>query len=183
MTTTAVRRWRIPGVTLGTSAEHTSWWGGRGEFIYLLPSVAGWRLLGLGGCEHPSGINWRGWKEPPGRRLASCSRSSEARAHGWDWWVCSSPAWHWDTRTRALEETAIWDFFFFWPHCRAYRTLVPQNKPMPLAMEARSRKHWTAREFSGHFLKKSCHGGQRTMVLQSSSLSDSSNDLTAHLQN
>ena len=40
-------------------------------------------------------------------------------------------------------------FWFFWPHHTACGILVPRPgiEPVPLAVEAQSPNHWTAREF------------------------------------
>ena len=39
-------------------------------------------------------------------------------------------------------------FFFFWPYCTAYGNLVPWlgTESIPLALEAQSLNHWTAKE-------------------------------------
>ena len=44
-------------------------------------------------------------------------------------------------------------FFFFWPHCAAYRILVPDQgiEPMPPAVEVQSPNHWTTRELPSFF--------------------------------
>ena len=53
-------------------------------------------------------------------------------------------------KSRPFKIYKIKDFFFiFWPHAVACRILFPQPRiePVPLAVEAQSPNHWTAREF------------------------------------
>ena len=53
----------------------------------------------------------------------------------------------WEVTRKSLPFTFIF-FFFFWPHDREYRILVPWPgiEPVPSAVEAWNLNHWTTRE-------------------------------------
>ena len=62
-------------------------------------------------------------------------------------------------------QTHLLSFFSFWLCCEACGILVPQSgiEPMPLAMEAQSPNHWTARELPVVCLPK-CSSAELDMV-------------------